>query len=149
MGLDALPAGTLSSQPSSPPSYAPSRAFVVRVEQQQATLLLRLSGELDSASVGRVESALQRISPSIRRIVFDLQDLTFLDSRGLTTILKTNERARDEEFDVVVVRPRGLANRVFTLTGAGDKLTLIDRPPHHHCFRPLDSGAPSSAERSE
>jgi anti-anti-sigma factor len=107
-----------------------SRASDVRVEEQGTTVLLRLSGAFDRACVGRVEAALQRLSAAhTRRVVFDLKGLRFLDSTGLTAILKAHERARTEPFEVLVVRPRGLASRVFTLTGAGAQLKMVDQIP--------------------
>ena len=128
MGLNPSPARGLSRQPvhRTPESWS-SRALGIGVEQHAETFLLRLTGEFDWACVGRVEAALERVSEATRHVVFDLQGLTFLDSRGLRTILRANERARDERFDVVVVRPRGLASRLFTLTHAGEKLTMVDR----------------------
>jgi len=130
MGPSVSPAGEPSSQSAPPPSKSlRSDAFGVRVEQQGATLLLRLRGEFDRACVGHVEAALGRISAITKRVVFDLQGLSFLDARGLKTILRANERARTEPFDVVVVRPLGLASRVFTLTRAGEQLALVDHIP--------------------
>jgi anti-sigma B factor antagonist len=130
MGLDPSPSRELSGPPNSlPPESWSSRALSVRVEEQDATLLLRLTGEFDWACVGRVEAALDRISAATRHVVFDLRGLTFLDSGGLKTILRVNDRAGSGSFDLVVVRPRGLANRVFTLTRAGQQLAMVDRPP--------------------
>lgn len=131
MGPDASPAGNGPCQ--SPPSLREALgrpAFRLAVKEQGDTLLLRLTGEFEWACVGRVEAALERASRALtKRVVFDLQGLTFLDSGGLRTILRTQERARYESFEVVVVRPLGLANRVFTLTRAGAQLTMVDRPP--------------------
>ena len=93
-------------------------------------MYLRLMGEFDLAAVGRVENALDRVfqAPTTRRIVFDLRRLIFMDAAGLRTILRANERARAGAFELVVVRPRGTANRVFTLTRAGRELSLVDEP---------------------
>ena len=93
-------------------------------------MYLRLMGEFDLAAVGRVENALDRVfqAPTTRRIVFDLRRLLFLDAAGLRTILRANERARAGAFELVVVRPRGTANRVFTLTRAGLELSMVDEP---------------------
>ena len=100
------------------------------VEESGATLHLRLTGEFDSAAVDRVEAALDRVfqAPTTRRVVFDLRRLMFLDAAGLRTILKANERARAGACELVVARPRGTANRVFTLTGAGRELSMVDEP---------------------
>jgi len=103
-------------------------AFSVAVSESETTLFLKLLGELDRASAGRVEEALGRLAqPSApRRVVLDLRDLTFLDMAGLRTILRANERGRAEGFEVSVVRPRGSASRVFTLTRVGQELSMIE-----------------------
>ena len=100
------------------------------VEESDSTLLVRLAGDFDLAGVGPVENALDRLSrtPVLRRLVFDLRGLTFLDISGLHTILRAHARGRAEAFEVEVVRPRGLANRVFTLTQAGKQLGMVDEP---------------------
>jgi anti-anti-sigma factor len=87
-------------------------------------------GEFDLAAVGRVENALSRVfrAPVIRRVVFDLRGVVFLDAAGLGTILRANEQSRAGGFELSVVRPRGLANRVFTLTDAGRELSMVDEP---------------------
>ena len=129
MGPNVSLQGEASRQ--SPPPLLPavgSHAFCLRVEELGNTVQLHLTGEFDLAGVGRVEAALERVSGEhTRHVVFDLTDLSFLDSAGLHTILRANERARSAGFDVVVVRPRGLANRVFTLTRAGQQLKLVDQ----------------------
>jgi anti-anti-sigma factor len=91
---------------------------------------LRLSGEFDSAGVGRVEDALDGVFrvPRPRHVVLDLRRVTFLDVAGLRTILLANERARATAVELLVVRPRGFANRVFTLTRAGAELSMVDEP---------------------
>ena len=128
MGPNVSLHGEASRQSPSPSLQAAgSRAFRLAVRELGSTVHLRLRGKFDLASVGRVESALERVSEAhTSQVVFDLSELSFLDSAGLHTILRTNERARSGAFDVVVVRPRGSANRVFTLTRAGERLKLVD-----------------------
>ena len=111
--------------------------FQLAVEEQGRTLFLRPSGEFDLAAVGRVENALGRVFEvaSTSRVVFDLRRLTFLDSAGLRTILRANERARAGAFELVVVRPRGTANRIFTLTRVGEELRMVDEPEAKHDSR--------------
>jgi anti-anti-sigma factor len=130
MGPDDSPADELSRQssPALPDSRA-RRGFGLALKEQDATLLLRIRGEFDWSCVGRVEGALEHISAVTKRVVFDLRGLTFIDLRGLKTILRADQRARSGAFEVVVVRPWGLASRVFTLTRAGERLTIVDRPP--------------------
>lgn len=105
-------------------------ALRVGIEESNSTLHLRLAGDFDLAGVGPVEQALERLGQASapRRVVFDLRALVFLDAAGLRTILRTDAQGRAEAFEVVVVRPRGSANRVFTLTRAGERLRIIDEP---------------------
>ena len=100
------------------------------MEERESTLYLRLMGEFDLAAVGRVESALDHVFEAAARgrVVFDLRRLTFMDTEGLGAILRANERARGSAVELVVVRPRGTTNRVFTLTRAGERLDLVDEP---------------------
>lgn len=128
MGLSVSPGGEPSRRLPHPREEAHhDDVFGIRVEERGSTLLLHLSGEFDWACIGRVEAALEQVSEArIKEVVLDLRELEFLDSAGLRTILRANDRARVERFELVVVRPRGLANRVFTLTRASKQLTLVD-----------------------
>jgi anti-anti-sigma factor len=104
--------------------------LLLAVEESDSTLRLRLTGDFDGAGVGPVEHALDRLcqAPAPRRVVFDLRELAFIGLAGLRTILRTDAQGRAEAFEVVVVRPRGTANRVFTLTHVGERLTIVDEP---------------------
>ena len=104
--------------------------LLVAVEESDATLHVRLAGEFDLAAVPLVEEALDRLTraPVLRRVVFDLRAVCFLDLAGLRTILRADARGRAEAFEVVVVRPRGTANRVFTLTRVGEQLSMVNEP---------------------
>lgn len=102
--------------------------LLVALEVSDSTLSLRLTGDFDGAGVGAVEQALDRLGedPAPLRVVFDLRGLAFLGLAGLRTILRTDAQGQAEGFEVVVVRPRGTANRIFTLTRAGERLSIID-----------------------
>ena len=102
--------------------------FSVDAEREGSTLFLSLAGEFDWAVSRHVEGALEKgCEVSIDHVVFDLSALTFIDLTGLKVILKTHETAPAKGFDVTVVRPRGLANRIFTLTRAAETLEIVDR----------------------
>ncbi len=104
--------------------------LLVAVEESDATLHVRLTGEFDLAGVALVEKALNRLSraPVLTRVVFDLRAVSFLDLAGLRTVLRADARGRVEAFEVVVVRPRGTARRVFTLTPLGEQLNVVNEP---------------------
>ena len=108
----------------------PEGQFQLSLEESGERSHLRLVGEFDRAAVGRVERALDNVfrAPPTKQLVIDLRPLTFLDTAGLLTLLRTHDRARACAFELVVARPRGIANRVFTLTRAGDALSMVDEP---------------------
>jgi len=108
----------------------PSPALSVGIGRSGATSRVLLTGEFDLAGVGEVENALDLAfqAPATERIVFDLRRLTFVDGAGLRTIIRAHQRALAAAIDLVVVRPRGVANRVFTLTRAGKQLSMVDQP---------------------
>jgi anti-anti-sigma factor len=101
--------------------------FRLDARRNGATLFLSLAGKFDEAVTGRVEGALEDAAgQALEQVVFDLSDLTFIDITALKVILKTQERAHAGGFQMTVVRPRGLANRIFTLTRAGETLEMVD-----------------------
>ena len=101
--------------------------FSLNARQSGATLFLSLAGEFDWAATDRVEGALDDANGKpLDQVVFDLSDLTFIDITALKVILKTQERALASGFQMTVVRPRGLANRIFTLTRAAETLEMVD-----------------------
>jgi anti-anti-sigma factor len=108
----------------------PEGHFQLSLNESEERAQLRLVGEFDRGTVRRVERALDhafRARPT-EQVVIDLRLLTFLDSAGLLTLLRAHERARACALDLVVARPRGIANRVFTLTRAGEVLTMVNEP---------------------
>jgi hypothetical protein len=51
-----------------------------------------------------------------------------MDQAALTTILLADQRARRGDFHVVVVRPPPIGGRIFTLSRAGEHLTIVNDP---------------------
>lgn len=92
-----------------------------------ATLRLALAGEFDRAATARVERAVEEaLEVPTERIVLDLGAVTFIDLGAVRTLLKTQARADEYGVELTVVRPRGTACRIFTLTRVGDVLRVSD-----------------------
>lgn len=108
----------------------PEGHFQLSLKESGERSRLRLVGEFDRAVVGRVERALEHVfrAPPTKQLAIDLRLLTFLDTAGLLTLLRAHHRARACAFELVVVRPRGIVNRVFTITRAGEVLSMVDEP---------------------
>ena len=88
---------------------------------------LSLRGELDLATVPKVEEALKRIEGSRPPvIVLDLAGLTFLDSTGLRMVVTADQRARAEDRRLAVVRGPESVQRVFSITRLDEHLDMVD-----------------------
>ena len=88
-----------------------------------------LSGELDLSTVAELESRLEealRADPAL--LVVDLRDVTFLDSSGLRLLLRLDERQREREGRLVLVKGGRRVSRVFELTGADEHLSFVADP---------------------
>lgn len=88
-----------------------------------ATLTLR--GELDLASVGRLEASLAAIDEQApARVRVDLGGLAFIDSSGLRALLLADTRAREHGYEFVLIPGQEPVQRVFEMTGALDVLSF-------------------------
>ena len=103
--------------------------FACDIELHGSTLILRLTGEFDLLGVGPVEAALDPLPDGVERVVMVLSRLAFLDASGLGTVLRAADRADAGEFELLVVRPRGPVNRVFTVTRTDRRLKMVETSP--------------------
>src|SRR5215218_3228107 len=87
---------------------------------------LALEGEVDIAVAKQVESALDNaIRTSVGAFVLDLCDLEFLDSSGVSLIMRARALLGREERELVVVCPPGAVLRIFEIAGVMDLLALF------------------------
>lgn len=103
--------------------------LAIATEAQDGLTHVRLVGELDFGTAAQLVAELERLSQEDRRVVLDLRGLMFMDSSGLAVILRFHRRARDAEWDLVVIRGPEPVDRVFRMTRTDAVLGLLDVPP--------------------
>jgi anti-sigma B factor antagonist len=104
--------------------------FETSAERQGDTALIRPSGAFAAECVGLFEKALSHVfADDVARVVLDLRNVTFMDSRALSAVLATHDRCRATGSDFVVVRGTGQVQRTFELSGLDDHFTMLDEPP--------------------
>ena len=109
----------------------------VHVQRTDDRVVVKLSGELDMAEISRVRQELDDIEASKPpEIVFDLRDLSFIDSSGLRLVLETDVRARKEARRLMVVPGPEPVHRIFLIALLDKRLDFIDPAE-------ADGGAPS------
>lgn len=70
---------------------APDYRLQVETDERDGVCVCRLSGEVDLATVTVLQDALGQIQNS-RRVVLDCHQLTYIDSTGLTLLVRLRER---------------------------------------------------------
>lgn len=90
------------------------------VDGREAVVVV--SGDLDLATVPRLDAelgdvlALDGEAPALERVVVDLSGVDFVDSSGLTALIKTNRRAKDDGLAFVLRAPSARVMRTLELT---------------------------------
>jgi anti-sigma B factor antagonist len=88
-----------------------------------------VSGELDLASGPELESELDQLNgPDTNLVVIDLRRLEFMDSTGLSILVRAHQRLASEGCEMGLVRGSQQVQRLLDLTGVADRLRLVDAP---------------------
>ena len=96
---------------------------------QGDTARLTVAGELDIATVPRLEEAVATVlAHGARSVIVDLSRLAFVDSSGLRMFITLNDRASAEGFSLGLIRPPEPSLSVFQITGAEENLPFIEDP---------------------
>lgn len=103
--------------------------FRVAVQRDGAAAVVVVSGELDLASGPELESELDRLTaPETRLVVIDLRQLDFMDSTGLSIIVRAHQRMAEAGCEVGLVKGSQQVQRLLDLTGVAERLRLVDSP---------------------
>jgi anti-anti-sigma factor len=100
----------------------------VRKDESGATVIA-ISGELDLASSPALEEELARAFQSgAKLVIVDLRDLDFMDSTGLSVIVKSHQAAAQQQSELCLVKGPPQVQRLLTLTGVAERVTVLDAP---------------------
>ncbi|MBV9422716.1 MAG: STAS domain-containing protein [Solirubrobacterales bacterium] len=96
---------------------------------QDEACVISVSGELDLASSPALEEELDRVAASgTGLVIVDLRELEFMDSTGLSVLVKAHQRAEEQGKRFGLVNGSQQVQRLLTLTGVADRLTLVNAP---------------------
>jgi anti-sigma B factor antagonist len=103
--------------------------FNVETHDGSQAVIIGVSGELDLASSPALEHELERGAASQAEVVIvDLRELEFMDSTGLSVLVRAHQRAMENGQRFGVVKGPPQVQRLLSLTGVADRLTLADSP---------------------
>ncbi len=104
----------------------PPTAFRVMDVGMRGAPGVAVHGEVDVAAVPTLVAALdQAIRESTGAFVIDLCDVEFLDSAGLSVLLRARALLGRDDRQLAVVCPPGAVRRLFEVAGIADLLILF------------------------
>ena len=103
--------------------------FSVEEQNQGSAWVLAVTGELDLRTSPELEERLARVwAAGAELVILDLRRIEFMDSTGLRVLLGAHQRAQESGRRFALVRGADQVERVLTLTGVRDLLTVVDEP---------------------
>jgi anti-anti-sigma factor len=106
-----------------------ARPLEIEQHSDGDAVVLTLRGELDIATVPRLEQAVDAaLAGAPRELKIDLRPLAFLDSSGLRQFILLADRAREEGWRLALIRPGQPTLSIFQITRAEENLPFIDVP---------------------
>ena len=104
----------------------PPTAFHVEDVGMRGAPGVAVHGEIDVAAVPTLVAALdEAIRESTGAFVIDLCDVEFLDSAGLSVLLRARALLGRDDRQLAVVCPPGAVRRLFEVAGIADLLILF------------------------
>jgi stage II sporulation protein AA (anti-sigma F factor antagonist) len=88
-------------------------------EKKKNTLTVRLTGELDHSVAASIRAEVDELilDPRVRRLVFDLNELEFMDSSGIGLIIGRYKLMSRRGGSVAVSCRSGKVDRIFEMAG--------------------------------
>jgi anti-anti-sigma factor len=97
-------------------------ALTIGVRSERDRAIATVAGEIDISTVTRLRERLFELAASSRHLVIDLDQVTFIDSAGLSALVGTANQAAAHGTSVHVVCARPKILKVFRLTGLDRRL---------------------------
>ena len=101
--------------------------FNTEVRTQGRATIIGLSGELDLASSAALQEELDRVAGT-EVLILDLRDLEFIDSTGLSVLVKAHQEAQESGREFGLVKGGAQVQRLLALTGLAERLRIADAP---------------------
>ncbi|HWF49936.1 MAG TPA: STAS domain-containing protein [Solirubrobacteraceae bacterium] len=104
--------------------------FKIAHRATEASVTLTITGELDLSTGPVLSESIELLRRDMKALTLDLSELSFMDSTGLRLLIELDQRAKREEWKLVLVRPQyETAAAVLTATGADAALPFEDAAP--------------------
>lgn len=107
-----------------------AETFLVDYAQDDESAVVRFVGELDISDAERARdaglAAVAALGSEGSRLIIDVSELAFCDSRGLHALIAIRDAASDRGCAVVLRRPQAMLRRILEATGVDELFTIDD-----------------------
>lgn len=101
--------------------------FRVTTRTEGPSTFVEAHGELDLATVPAVEREVHELRKrGVKQIVLDLREITFMDSSGLSLLLRLDAEARSDGFSFALAEGDGPVRRLLELTDLADGFQHVE-----------------------
>lgn len=106
-------------EPAAPPLSPLPPDFSLTFSRNAGSVVVRVAGELDTYTAPMMHERLADVIDGQGNldIVVDLEGVTFMDSAGVSTVLRAHQRLRIRGGRLSVARPSPAARKVMEITG--------------------------------
>ncbi|MFN8109152.1 MAG: STAS domain-containing protein [Thermoleophilia bacterium] len=101
----------------------------VEVAELGDGVLVTVTGVVDALSLPEVSRELTDAQRGSGTVYVDLAGVTFMDSRGLGSLIAANERSREGAAPMRIYRPSDAVRRLLEVSGVGPVLTEVTELP--------------------
>ena len=106
---------------------SPPEQFDIAVEQREGVVVVRPKGDLDIATTPLLDEILRDLASKSASAVLDLEEVEFIDSSGLQTILTAHAASQRDGFGLTMLPGPPPVMKVFELAGLDNRLPFTDR----------------------
>lgn len=97
--------------------------------QTQENGVVVVAGELSLAEAPDLERHLAEVlAKASSTVIVDLAGVEFIDSTGLSVLVRAQQQASERGVEFGVQNPRAQAHRLLSLTGLEERLTIAGPP---------------------
>lgn len=100
----------------------------VHVASSEAYAVITVAGDVDATTTGQLHEAVIRAREISAHLVFDLAEMTFMDSAGIRVLLDAFHHTQTEGGSIALSAPRPSPRKVMELVGLADHIPIYDSP---------------------
>ena len=101
-----------------------AKALTIRARREPGCVVVTIAGEVDIATVARLRERLSAVAAVGVPLVADLDQVSFIDSAGLSVLVGTANRAAAHGGSLYAACARPKIRKLFRLTGLDCRIPL-------------------------